>query len=184
MKNNMNFRFMVCVIICAFALAFFAVHAYGQNPEGLDVSNAPTGSQFNSSTDIESSVSNVTITKFEILSPKSIGLDIKYSGTGSSPAVKVDSSAIIINSDLEQFANQIGTINDSSSNSSIFNASNSTTTSLITQLDQLGDILSSSNGTKTLKAGWKSPTSFTIKLKGNTTLNNAQFIGVIVRDNS
>ncbi|MEP6577196.1 MAG: hypothetical protein ABJB85_12275 [Nitrososphaerota archaeon] len=179
----MNFKFGICGIICTFGLTFFAVHAYGQNPEVLDGPNAPTGSGFNSSTDIVSSVPNVTVTKFEILSPKSIGLDLKYSGTGNSPAVKVDSSVIILNPGLEEFANQIGTLNESSINSSIINASNSTT-SLITKLDQLGDILFSSNGTESLKAGWKSPNSFTINLKGNATLNNAQFVAVLVRDSS
>ena len=50
--------------------------------------------------------------------------------------------------------------------------------SMVEQLGQLGDILSSSNGTKSFDAGWKSPKTVIVKLTGNTTLNDAQFIGV------
>ena len=112
MKNNVNLKFGICGIICSFVLTFFTIHAYAQNPQGLDLLSAPTNSKFNTTTEIVSLVPNVTITKFEILSPESLGLDVKYSGAGKSPAVKVNSSAININSTFEQLANQIGMNND------------------------------------------------------------------------
>jgi hypothetical protein len=117
----------------------------------------------NRSTEIVSSVPNVTVTKFDILSPQSVQLEIKYSGAGKAPAIKVESSAININTAFQDIANQKGAISD---NSTIFNTSVSAT-SVITKLDLLGDILSSSNGTKAFDAGWKSPKSVTMKLKGN-----------------
>lgn len=174
MKNNLNFKFGICGIICVFALTLFALHAQGQNSTGLDVSNTTPSSKLNTTTEIVSSVPNVTLTKFEILSPNSVGIDIKYSGTGKSPAIKVESSAININSKLEDIVNQLGSLKDNSSGLNLTDSA----ASMVEQLGQLGDILSSSNGTKSFDAGWKSPKTVIVKLTGNTTLNDAQFIGV------
>jgi hypothetical protein len=177
MKINICFEFGSYALICGVALFLFALHAQGQAPQGSKVLNSPTSSNMNSTTEIVSSIPNVTVTKFEILAPKSMALDLKYSGGGKSPAVMLESSTMTINSKVEEIASQINSLKD---NSTSLNASSSAT-SLIAELDKLGEILSSSNGTKTLDAGWKSPKSVKVKLTGNTTLNDAQFIGVVVR---
>jgi hypothetical protein len=48
------------------------------------------------------------------------------------------------------------------------------------ELNQLTSILSQSNGTAMVDAGWQSPFNLAIKLVGNTTLNDANIIRVIV----
>ena len=38
---------------------------------------------------------NVTVTKLELISPSRVSIDLKYSGEGKAPAVKVEAGAII-----------------------------------------------------------------------------------------
>jgi hypothetical protein len=148
---------------------------WGQSLEELNMLNST-----NSTMEIVSSVGNVTVNGFDIISPRSMDVDLIYSGAEKAPALKVNSYAIGINSDLAQdIVNQIDMINPNSTNGITSNSSNSTA-SLEEEIAGLSEILSVSNGTKSLDSGWKSPTSITVDLKGNATLVEADFIGIAV----
>jgi hypothetical protein len=123
-----------------------------------------------------SSVGNVTVNGFEITSPHSMEVDLIYSGAEGAPSIEIDSTAISINYDI---VNQIGMINPNSTDFITSNSSNSTT-SLEEKIAGLGEILSVSNGTKSLDSGWKSPTSITIELNESVTLSEAELIGIAV----
>ena len=45
---------------------------------------------------------NVTVTKFEVISPTRVSVDLTYSGGGGAPAVRVDAGAINLRSDLSK----------------------------------------------------------------------------------
>lgn len=171
-----------------FALALFVSlallvtpHSWAQGPPISDVLSQIGNSNASSSTDIVSLVENVTVTKFDILSPSQLGVDLRYAGTGSAPAVKVDAFAINIDSKLvDDITNEINVLNASTSDSLIINSTNSTSL-MIEKLGQLTSIVSESNGTETVGADWKSPRNVEIELVGNTTLYGADIIGIIVR---
>ena len=127
-----------------------------------------------STTGIVSFVDNVTVTKFSIISPDQLSVDLRYSAKGDAPSVKVETGVINIKSgSVSQLPEEVGKLL----------ANNSTNmTSLINQkLNALGDVLSESNGTAIVDKGWKSPKSVAVKLSGEGTLDNAASITVDVR---
>jgi hypothetical protein len=117
-------------------LMMYIMNAGGQTQGGLDMQNST-----NSTVQIVSSVGNVTVNGFEITSPRSMDIDLIYSGSEGAPAIEIDSSAISINYDI---VNQIGMINLNSTDFITSNSSNSTTS-----LEEI----SMSNGTKSLDSG-------------------------------
>src|SRR4029078_11594989 len=98
-----------------FSLALFASvtsivvsYSFAEGTTISDVRNQLGNSNASSSTDIVSLVESVTVTKFDILSPRQLGVELKYVGTGNAPAVKIDVSAIKINSKLaDDITNEI-----------------------------------------------------------------------------
>ncbi len=122
---------------------------------------------------------NVTVTKFEVISPSRVSIDLKYSGEGKAPAVKVAAGAINLHSKLVE---ELSKLRYSSSGFNQLLAANSTNSSTLINetLDQLGEILSESNGTKIVAADWKSPRSVSVKIAGNTTISDANTVWVTV----
>ena len=175
-----------------FSLALFASvtsivvsHSFAQGTAISDVQSQLGNSNASSSSDIVSLVENVTVTKFDILSPRQLGVELRHSGTGNAPAVKVDVSAINIDSKLaDDITNELNILNastgDSNSNQSLTTGSTNATSLMLDRLDQLTSSFSESNGTKTVGADWKSPRNVQIKMAGNTTLYDANIIGILV----
>ena len=90
------------------------------------------------------SVDNVTVTKFEVISPTRVSIDLRYSGGGEAPAVRVDAGAINLRSDLVQEL-----LDNSSGLNQLLTANSTNSSTLINEtIDQLGGILSVSNGNK------------------------------------
>jgi hypothetical protein len=173
----MKMILVISSIILVPLMMFYIMNAGGQTQEGLDMLNST-----NSTIEIVSTIGNVTVNGFEIDSPRGMDVDLIYSGSGEAPALTVDSYAININSDLTQdIINQIGMINLNTTGSSTSNSSNATTL-LEEKIAGLGEILSLSNGTKSLDSGWDSPTSIKIELNGNATLSEADVIGISVHE--
>lgn len=162
---------VTCSVILVPLMLLHIMNAGGQTRQGLDTLNST-----NSTIEIVSSVGNVTVNGFDILSPRSMDVDLIYSGPEEAPALEIDSNAISINSDI---VNQIGMINLNSTDFNTSNSSNSTS-ELEEKIARLSEILSVSNGTKSLDSGWKSPTTLTIDLNGNATLSEADLIGIAV----
>jgi hypothetical protein len=161
-----------------------APHSWAQGPPLSDVLGQSGNSNTSSSTDIVSSVENVTVTKFDILSPRQLGIELRYAGSGNAPAVKVDAFAINIDSKLvDDITNEINVLGASisDSNKSLTTNSKNSTSLMMEKLGKLTSIVSEGNGTKTVSADWKSPRNVKIKLVGNTTLYSADIVGITVR---
>jgi hypothetical protein len=182
MKNWVVFSLALFVSVTSIVVP----HSLAQGTAISDVQSQLGNSNASSSTDIVSLIENVTVTKFDILSPRQLGVELRYAGTGNTPAVKVDVSAINIDSKLaDDITNEINILNastiDSNSNQSLTTDSTNSTSLMLDKLDQLTSSLSESNGTKTVGADWKSPRNVEIKMAGNTTLYDANIIGILVR---
>ncbi len=184
MKNWVVFSLALFVSVTSIVVP----HSLAQGTAISDVHSQLGNSNASSSTDIVSLVENVTVTKFDILCPRQLGVELRYAGTGNTPAVKVDVSAINIDpklaDDITNFFYEINILNastsDSNSNQSLTTDSTNSTSLMLDKLDQLTSSLSESNGTKTVGADWKSPRNVEIKMAGNTTLYDANIIGILV----
>jgi len=51
---------------------------------------------------------------------------------------------------------------------------------MLDELNQLTSIISESNGTKIVGVDWKSPRNIEVKMVGNTTLYDTNFISILV----
>ena len=152
-KKMMKNWFIFSLALFVSVLSIVVTNVWAQDLAISDVRNQLGNSNASSSTDIVSLVESVTVTKFDILSPRQLGVELKYVGTGNAPAVKIDVSAIIINSKLaDDITNEINFLNASTidANSNQSHASNSTDPSslMLDELNQLTSIISESNGTK------------------------------------
>lgn len=178
----MNIRPIFALTSCTSVISVLLLLATGyyvlaQNQESSDMLNQTGSFNASSAIDIVSEVENVTVTKFNILAPDTIGISLRHAATGDAPAVKVLADAINTNYDLiEETINAISAINASTIDTNLSN-----TTPINDQLNQLTSVLATSNGTVTVGAGWKSPTDAVIKLEGNATLDEANIIGIVVR---
>ena len=167
---------LVCGLSLLIVIQLITMEVRAQSPQVLDILNQSINSNVSSDIEVQSSVDNVTVTKFEVISPTRVSIDLKYTGEGEAPAVRVDAGAINLRSELVQ------ELLDNSSGLSQLLATNSTDSSTLINgtLDQLSGILTESNGTRTIAADWKSPRSVSVKVAGNTTISDANTIWVTV----
>ena len=115
-------------------------------------------------------------TKFNFVAPDTIGIGLKHTASGETPALNITADAINTNFDMiDEAINAINLINATTSGSNLSN-----TTLSNDEINQLISVLLASNGTATVNAGWKSPTDIMIKLEGNTTLDDADSVIVVV----
>ena len=167
---------------CMFAISFLLLLAAGsynilaQSPENLGMLNQTGSFDSNSSIVIGSEVENVKVTKFNIVAPDTIGIGLKHIASGETPALNITADAISTNYNMiDEAINAINLINATTIGSNLSN-----TTLSNDEFNYLNSVLPESNGTVTVNAGWKSPTDIMIKLEGNTTLDDANSIVVIV----
>ena len=80
-----------------------------QSPQVLDILNHSKNSNVSSDIEVQSAVDNVTVTKFEVISPTQLSINLKYYGAAKAPGVTVDVGAINVRSNLfENFLNVVG----------------------------------------------------------------------------
>jgi hypothetical protein len=170
---------LVSGLFLLFVIQLLTIEVGAQSPQVLDILNQSINSNVSSNIEVQSSVDNVTVTKLEVISPSRVSIDLKYSGEGKAPAVKVEAGAINLRSELVQ---ELLNLEDNSSDFNQLLAANSTNSSTLINetLDRLGEILSESNGTKIVAADWKSPRSVSVKIAGNTTISDANTVWVTV----
>ncbi|MGA9928589.1 MAG: hypothetical protein WBP96_08265, partial [Nitrososphaeraceae archaeon] len=138
MKNWFVFSLALFASVTSIAVS----HSFAQGTTISDVQSQLGNSNASSSSDIVSLVENVTVTKFDILSPRQLSVELRHSGTGNAPAVKVDVSAINIDSKLaDDITNELNILNASSgvsnSNQSLTTGSTNATSLMLDRLDQL-----------------------------------------------
>ena len=162
-----------------FTIQLPTIEIGAQSPQVLDILNQSLNSNVTNNIEVQSSVDNVTVTKFEVISPSRVSIDLKYSGEGKAPAVKVEAGAINLHSKLVEELSNLR-YNSNGFNQSLGANSTNSSTLINETLDQLGEIVSESNGTKIVTADWKSPRSLLIKIAGNTTTSDANTLWVTV----
>jgi hypothetical protein len=176
---NTRIGFMLSLSLLVPVLSLLATNTYAQTSQTSGGLNNLVNSNVTSTTRIVSFVDNVTVTKFSIISPDKLSVDLRYSAKGDAPSVKVETGVININSgSVSQLPEQVEKL---LANSSLANNSTNTTSLINEKLNALGDVLSESNGTAIVDKGWKSPKNVVVKLSGDGTVDNAVSVNVDVR---
>ena len=166
-------------LLLLFVIQMLATQVGAQSPQVLDILNHSKNSNVSSDIEVQSAVDNVTVTKFEVISPSQVSIDLKYSGAGKAPAVTVDVGAINLRSKLVQ--DLLNVVSNSSDLDQSLSTNSTNSSTLINEtIDQLSGIFSESNGTMMVAADWKSPKSVVVKMAGNTTLSDANTMWVVV----
>jgi hypothetical protein len=127
-------------------------------------------------------VNGVDIIGANVTADKEITVTLGYRGNGSSPAITVEAGAVKFNlSDVLSIFKAMmmvwmrtGESGEGINMSSLLEQSNN---SFVKSSSKSSSTLS---GKSKLNAEWKSPTTVIIELAGNSTLNDANFIGITV----
>lgn len=141
--------------------------------------------QLNAALGAASMVNGVDVISANVTADKQITVSLRYRGNGSSPAITVEAGAIIFN--LADFLStfkpmmMIGGMRSGVSGGSSIN-----TPSFLEQSNDsfakpsLKSSSSTLSGKSKLDVQWKSPATVVIELAGNSTLDDANFIGIRV----
>jgi hypothetical protein len=109
-----------------------------------------------------------------ITGAKEITMQLNFTGNGSSPEILAEISGLRFN--FEDLSNMLKTMMPSFSPSMLGNDTRQNITNM-------GDHFKMTNGlfgNSTLPSGWMSPTTVTIQLAGNSTLDSVNIIGVAI----
>jgi hypothetical protein len=139
--------------------------------------------QLNGALDAASMAYGVDIIGANVTADKQITVSLRYRGNGSSPAIMVEAGAIRFN--LVDFLSifkpmmmggmRSGVSSESINTLSLLEQSNNTFAK-----PSLKSSSSTHSGKSKLDAQWKSPATVVIELAGNSTLDDANFIGIRV----
>ncbi|HEX9319635.1 MAG TPA: hypothetical protein VF884_11935 [Nitrososphaeraceae archaeon] len=130
-----------------------------------------------------SNVQGVDISGLNIASENKLKVDLKFRGNGSSPTVKIDATAMKFDFNALQELGKLKGMMQRNNQSGVANSSNTNMTELLNNskfMSQLQSFLAISNGTEILESDWTSPKETTVNLNGNTSLNDANFITVMI----
>lgn len=122
---------------------------------------------------IASMADGVQVKAVNITGAKEITMQLNFTGNGSSPEIVAEVSGLRFN--FEDLSNMLKTMMPFSP-SMLGNDTMQNTTNM-------GDHFKMTNGlfgNSTLPSGWMSPTTVTIQLAGNSTLNSVNIIGVAI----
>ena len=115
----------------------------------------------------------VQVKAVNVTGPKEITMQLNFTGNGSSPEIVAEVSGLRFN--FEDLSNMFKTMMTFSP-SMLGNDTMQNTTNM-------GDHFKMTNGlfgNSTLPSGWMSPTTVTIQLAGNSTLDSVNIIGVAI----
>ena len=191
MNIQVSYWFIVLIPVIALLTNIEGTHVQVQNPD-LGFIDKLAATKLRSLVEISSSVNNITVTSYSVLSPNQLGIELTYSGNGISPAVNVDVSAISMDSSLITRLSDVRKDIDQSINESQITQPNITDAEALynRSIDQVLDVLSlieqigTTSQSATARFQWtpagRHPGTTSIKLVGNTSLSNAKFIEVKV----
>jgi hypothetical protein len=171
------------IILMGFASQKLPTVASGQLPP---IPNSPQQNQnitVNSMITALSNVQGVDISGLNVASENKLKVDLKFRGNGSSPTVKIDATAMKFDFNALQEFGKLKGMMQQNNQSGMANSSNTNMTELLTNskfMSQLQSFLAISNGTEILESDWTSPKETTVNLNGNTSLNEANFITVMI----
>ena len=106
---NTRIGFMLALSLLVPVLSLLATNTHAQTLQTSGGLNNLTNSNITSTTRIVSFVDNVTVTKFSIISPDKLSVDLRYSAKGDAPSVKVETGVINIKSkSVSQLPEEVG----------------------------------------------------------------------------
>jgi hypothetical protein len=123
---------------------------------------------------IASMADGVQVKAVNITGAKEITMQLNFTGNGSSPEIVAEISGLRFN--FEDLSNMLKTMMPSFSQSMLGNDT-------MRNITNMGDHFKMTNslfGNSTLPSGWMSPTTVTIQLAGNSTLDSVNIIGVAI----
>jgi hypothetical protein len=123
---------------------------------------------------IASMADGVQVKAVNITGAKEITMQLNFTGNGPSPEIVAEISGLRFN--FEDLSNMLKTMMPSFSPSMLRNDT-------MQNITDMGDHFKMTNGlfgNSTLQSGWMSPTTVTIQLAGNSTLDSVNIIGVAI----
>ena len=123
---------------------------------------------------IASMTDGVQVKAVNITGAKEITMQLNFTGNGSSPEIVAEISGLRFN--FEDLSNMLKTMMMPFSPSMLGNDT-------MQNITNMGDHFKMTNGlfgNSTLPSGWMSPTTVTIQLAGNSTLDSVNIIGVAI----
>jgi uncharacterized protein YdeI (BOF family) len=168
---------LLLVMVAAIGILYAKVpNALAQQQGGFNLSSIqqiPSDLLPKSVIGIASMVDGVQVKAVNITGAKEITMQLNFTGNGSSPEIVAEISGLRFN--FEDLSNMLKTMMPFSpsmlGNDTMQNITN------------MGDHFKMTNslfGNSTLPSGWMSPTTVTIQLAGNSTLDSVNIIGVAI----
>ena len=168
---------LLLVMVAAIGILYAKVpNALAQQQGGFNLSSIqqiPSDLLPKSVIGIASMADGVQVKAVNITGAKEITMQLNFTGNGSSPEIVAEISGLRFN--FEDLSNMLKTMMPFSpsmlGNDTIQNITN------------MGDHFKMTNslfGNSTLPSGWMSPTTVTIQLAGNSTLDSVNIIGVAI----
>ncbi len=168
---------LLLVMVAAIGILYAKVpNALAQQQGGFNLSSIqqiPNDLLPKSVIGIASMADGVQVKAVNITGAKEITMQLNFTGNGSSPEIVAEISGLRFN--FEDLSNMLKTMMPFSpsmlGNDTIQNITN------------MGDHFKMTNslfGNSTLPSGWMSPTTVTIQLAGNSTLDSVNIIGVAI----
>lgn len=137
----------------------------------------------NSMMTVLSNAKGVDISGVNIESKDKLKVDLKFKGNDTSPAVKLEATAMKFDFNAAQELSKMKERIQQNNQSAMANSSNTNMSELLNNskfLSQFQSFLNISNGTEVLESGWTSPKETTVTLSGNTSLDDANFLTVVI----
>lgn len=167
---------LLLVMVAAIGILYVKVPNALAQQQGFNLSSIqqiPSDLLPKSMIGIASMADGVQVKAMNITGAKEITMQLNFTGNGSSPEIVAEISGLRFN--FEDLSNMLKTMMPFSP-SMLGNDTMQSTTNM-------GDHFKMTNGlfgNSTLPSGWMSPTTVTIQLAGNSTLDSVNIIGVAI----
>ena len=169
---------LLLVMVAAIGILYEKVpNALAQQQGGFNLSSIqqiPSDLLPKSVIGITSMADGVQVKAMNITGAKEITMQLNFTGNGSSPEIVAEISGLRFN--FEDLSNMLKTMMMPFSPSMLGNDT-------MQNITNMGDHFKMTNGlfgNSTLPSGWMSPTTVTIQLAGNSTLDSVNIIGVAI----
>ena len=172
---------LLLVMVAAIGILYAKVsNALAQQQGGFNLSSSiqqiPSDLLPKSVIGIASMADGVQVKAMNITGAKEITMQLNFTGNGSSPEIVAEISGLRFN--FEDLSNMLKTMMMPSFSPSMLE--NDTMQQNITNMGDYFKMTNGLFGNSTLPSGWMSPTTVTIQLAGNSTLDSVNIIGVAI----
>jgi hypothetical protein len=181
--SNISVIIGIGLILMGFASQKLPGVASAQIPQMPGSQQQNQNLTINSMMTVLSNAKGVDISGLNIESKDKLKVDLKFRGNDTSPAVKLEATAMKFDFNAAQELSKMKERIQQNNQSAMANSSNTNMSELSNNskfLSQFQSFLNISNGTEVLESGWTSPKETTVTLSGNTSLEDANFLTVVI----